>query len=136
MKKCAKCDFEYDDAYDGCPQCAQRVTQPIAKLKQGNPAALVVLLAVVAALVVCGVLAGLGGLGHDTYSLAQYNAVSNGMTADEVFAAMGGPGTETVNQSIAGHTGQIYTWKNSSGSNAIVQLQDGHVVQKAQYGLK
>ncbi len=23
MKKCAKCGFEYDDAYDGCPQCAR-----------------------------------------------------------------------------------------------------------------
>jgi hypothetical protein len=24
MKKCAKCDTEYDDAYDGCPACANR----------------------------------------------------------------------------------------------------------------
>jgi len=23
VKRCAKCDFEYDDAYDGCPQCAR-----------------------------------------------------------------------------------------------------------------
>ena len=23
MKKCAKCDAEYEDAYDGCPACAQ-----------------------------------------------------------------------------------------------------------------
>jgi len=23
MKKCAKCDFEYDDAYDACPRCAR-----------------------------------------------------------------------------------------------------------------
>jgi len=23
MKKCAKCDAEYDDAYDGCPECAK-----------------------------------------------------------------------------------------------------------------
>jgi predicted transporter len=23
MKKCAKCDTEYDDAYDGCPACAK-----------------------------------------------------------------------------------------------------------------
>jgi hypothetical protein len=23
MKKCSRCEFEYDDAYDGCPQCAQ-----------------------------------------------------------------------------------------------------------------
>lgn len=21
MKKCARCDYEYDDAYDGCPRC-------------------------------------------------------------------------------------------------------------------
>jgi hypothetical protein len=25
MKKCAKCDFEYDDAYDACPQCARQI---------------------------------------------------------------------------------------------------------------
>lgn len=23
MKKCAKCDTEYDDAYDACPACAK-----------------------------------------------------------------------------------------------------------------
>ncbi|MEI7815365.1 MAG: hypothetical protein WCJ13_11350 [Coriobacteriia bacterium] len=23
MKRCAKCDYEYDDAYDGCPVCAR-----------------------------------------------------------------------------------------------------------------
>jgi hypothetical protein len=23
MKRCAKCDFEYDDAYDACPVCAR-----------------------------------------------------------------------------------------------------------------
>ncbi|MDP2182044.1 MAG: zinc ribbon domain-containing protein [Actinomycetota bacterium] len=23
MKRCARCDFEYDDAYDGCPRCAR-----------------------------------------------------------------------------------------------------------------
>jgi hypothetical protein len=28
MKKCAKCDFEYDDAYDGCPQCARASATP------------------------------------------------------------------------------------------------------------
>jgi len=31
MKKCAKCGFEYDDAYDGCPQCAQSVEDRPAK---------------------------------------------------------------------------------------------------------
>ena len=24
MKKCAKCGAEYEDAYDGCPKCANR----------------------------------------------------------------------------------------------------------------
>ena len=23
MKRCARCDYEYDDAYDGCPSCAR-----------------------------------------------------------------------------------------------------------------
>jgi hypothetical protein len=32
MKKCAKCDFVYDDAYDGCPQCAKTAEgRPTAK---------------------------------------------------------------------------------------------------------
>lgn len=28
MKKCAKCDFEYDDSYDGCPVCARTEERP------------------------------------------------------------------------------------------------------------
>ena len=24
IKRCAKCGAEHDDAYDGCPQCAER----------------------------------------------------------------------------------------------------------------
>jgi hypothetical protein len=31
MKKCAKCDFEYGDEYDGCPQCAQSAASSPAK---------------------------------------------------------------------------------------------------------
>ena len=30
MKKCARCDFEYEDAYDGCPNCARQVVTPTA----------------------------------------------------------------------------------------------------------
>ena len=25
-KKCARCDYEYDDIYDGCPACARAAT--------------------------------------------------------------------------------------------------------------
>ena len=25
MKRCARCDHEYDDAYDSCPECARRI---------------------------------------------------------------------------------------------------------------
>lgn len=30
MKRCATCDFEYDDAYDGCPQCAHKAADKAA----------------------------------------------------------------------------------------------------------
>ena len=30
MKKCAKCDFEYDDEYDGCPRCAREAENQAA----------------------------------------------------------------------------------------------------------
>lgn len=29
MKKCAKCDSEYDDAYDGCPVCAKAAAEKV-----------------------------------------------------------------------------------------------------------
>lgn len=37
MKKCARCDFEYDDAYDGCPRCA-KATVAAATVAPGVPA--------------------------------------------------------------------------------------------------
>jgi hypothetical protein len=36
MKKCARCHFEYDDAYDGCPQCA-RAAVAAASVAPGVP---------------------------------------------------------------------------------------------------
>jgi predicted nucleic acid-binding Zn-ribbon protein len=34
MKKCAKCGAEYDDAYDGCPECAKKALKPKVTGKQ------------------------------------------------------------------------------------------------------
>jgi hypothetical protein len=31
--------------------------------------------------------------------------------------------------------GQVYSWKNPQGSNAIIEFKDGQVVAKAQAGL-
>lgn len=28
MKRCAKCDYDYEDVYDGCPRCAHAKDQP------------------------------------------------------------------------------------------------------------
>ena len=36
MKKCARCDAEYDDAYDGCPACAKAVI-PRSPASAGTP---------------------------------------------------------------------------------------------------
>jgi hypothetical protein len=32
MKKCAVCDSDYDDGYDGCPVCAKPKVDPAAPL--------------------------------------------------------------------------------------------------------
>jgi hypothetical protein len=56
MKKCAKCDFEYDDAYDGCPRCARESSapgsDPPAAAGKGWRYSALILLGVVALLVV------------------------------------------------------------------------------------
>ena len=139
MKRCAKCDTEYDDAYDGCPNCA-RQSNAAESVQKSSPAvrpgfviALVLLIGLVLMICLWG---NLAGTSTQEVTMAKFNQVENGMSAEQVFAIMGSSGTKTVDQEIAGYTGQIYQWQNPGGSNMIVQFQNGKVVQKAQAGLR
>jgi len=76
--------------------------------------------------------AGIGG----GYRLAQFNQVTTGMSIGQVRSIMGDPGELSVDSSVAGYTGQIYTWTNAGGGNMIVQFQNGQVITKAQAGLR
>jgi len=76
--------------------------------------------------------AGIGG----GYRLAQFNQVTTGMTVGQVRSIMGDSGELSVDSSVAGYSGQIYTWKNAGGGNMIVQFQNGKVITKAQAGLR
>jgi hypothetical protein len=39
MKKCARCDFEYDDVYDGCPRCARETSGALEASEPSSPGA-------------------------------------------------------------------------------------------------
>ncbi|MDZ4063816.1 MAG: hypothetical protein U1E22_04025 [Coriobacteriia bacterium] len=71
IRKCAKCDYEYDDIYDGCPMCARAetaggarhpesslsptsTTMPMSPADLGPAGALGALLSFVAVIVVSG----------------------------------------------------------------------------------
>jgi hypothetical protein len=69
------------------------------------------------------------------YTLAQFDQVTNGMTLAQV-EAIAGVGELTVDQDIAGYTGQIYQYVNPDGSNMMMQYQNGLLIQKAQFGLQ
>lgn len=131
MPKCARCGVEYDAEYDGCPACANAPSAPSAKSRFPLPLLLVLVGAIVASIA----FSGSGGSGQ-VYSMSQFNRVQNGMTLDQVVDIMGDGGTKSVDQEVAGYTGQIYTWQNPDGSNMIVQFQNGEVVTKAQAGLE
>jgi hypothetical protein len=128
MKKCATCGKEYDEEYDGCPHCVT------AKKNRAAIMALVVFALVAVVFVAPRLLLGAGSGGGIT--LSQFSRVQTGMTVQEVQSVMGDAGKLTVDQNIAGMTGQVYQWQNPGGSNVIVQFQNGKVIQKAQAGLQ
>ena len=72
-------------------------------------------------------------------SMQEFSEIQNGMTYSEVEAIVGSPGELSVSSEIAGYSGEIYTWNGEPGSglgaNAMVQLQNGRVVSKSQFGL-
>jgi hypothetical protein len=70
------------------------------------------------------------------YTYAQYSRIQPRMDLVAVEAILGGPGQELASNQIAGYRTVIYAWSNQDGSNLNVMLQDGRVIQKAQFGLR
>lgn len=76
-----------------------------------------------------------------TISLAEFNAISTGMTYQEVTDIIGSAG-EVLSEVDLGLGDEYFTqsrkWdgEGSIGANAIIQFQDGKVVTKAQFGLE
>ena len=57
------------------------------------------------------------------------------MTIEQVEKILGLSGKIIAETNSVDTVGQVYSWKNSDGSNAIIEFKDGQVVAKAQAGL-
>jgi hypothetical protein len=68
-------------------------------------------------------------------TLTEFEKINQGMTIEEVEAIIGEPGKLIANSKVGDVSGQVYSWKNSKGSNAIIEFRNGKVVAKAQAGL-
>ncbi len=73
-------------------------------------------------------------------NMAEFTAIQNGMTYDEVVAIVGGSGTLSSEVGTKGepYYTQTYTFEGEGdfGANAILNIQDGVLSMKSQYGLK
>jgi hypothetical protein len=57
------------------------------------------------------------------------------MSIEQVERILGISGRIIAETNMLDTVGQVYSWKNADGSNAIVEFKDGQVVAKAQAGL-
>ncbi len=74
--------------------------------------------------------------GDDTViTLEKFNRIQKGMTIEQVEKILGSSGQVIAENNSVDSVGQVYSWKNLQGSNAIVEFKDGQVVAKAQAGL-
>jgi TM2 domain-containing membrane protein YozV len=64
-----------------------------------------------------------------------YLRLQEGMSYTEVVEILGSPGEEISRSELAGYTTVMYQWKKWNGPNMNVMLQNGRMVQKAQFGL-
>ncbi len=69
-------------------------------------------------------------------TLAEYNAIQDGMTYEQTARIIGASGEELSRSEIAGFTTVMYSWSNRGGSNMNAMFQNGRLVSKAQFGLK
>jgi hypothetical protein len=65
-----------------------------------------------------------------------YDRIQTGMTYSEVTTTLGRDGQELSRNELAGIVTVMYQWTNEDGSNMNILLQNGRVVQKAQFGLR
>ena len=70
-----------------------------------------------------------------TVTLEKFNLIQKGMTIEQVEKLLGLSGKIIAETNSIDTVGQVYSWKNSDGSNAIIEFKDGQVVAKAQAGL-
>ncbi|ELS32891.1 MULTISPECIES: hypothetical protein [Pseudanabaena] len=68
-------------------------------------------------------------------TLEKFNRIQKGMSVEQVDKIFGISGKVIAENSSSNGNGKVYSWKNSQGSNAIVEFKDGQVVAKAQAGL-
>lgn len=69
-------------------------------------------------------------------SLADYNAITEGMSYAEVKNIIDSPGVELSRSDVAGYSTVLYAWQNEDGSNMNAMFQNGSLVTKAQFGLR
>jgi len=68
-------------------------------------------------------------------TLDKFNRIQKGMTVEQVEKILGVSGKVIAENNSGNSIGQVYSWKNPVGSNAIIEFKDGQVVAKAQAGL-
>jgi hypothetical protein len=70
-------------------------------------------------------------------SLAEFDAIQTGWTLQMVIDTVGGAGQQLSHFELSGFVSDIYMWDGEGGfgANANVELQNGRVIGKAQFGL-
>ncbi|PZV11590.1 MAG: hypothetical protein DCF20_19210 [Pseudanabaena sp.] len=71
----------------------------------------------------------------ESVTLEKFNRIQKGMTIEQVNKIFGVSGKVIAENNSSNSIGQVYSWKNPQGSNAIIEFKDGQVVAKAQAGL-
>jgi len=72
---------------------------------------------------------------QEVVTLEKFNRIQKGMTIEQVEKIFNKPGQVIAENNSNNSIGQVYSWKNPQGSNAIIEFKDGQVVAKAQAGL-
>ena len=73
--------------------------------------------------------------GETVVTLEKFNRIQKGMTIEQVEKVLGSSGKVIAENNSSDSIGKVYSWKNTQGSNAIIEFKDGQVVAKAQAGL-
>ncbi|MEI6428740.1 MAG: hypothetical protein WCO45_10205 [Pseudanabaena sp. ELA607] len=69
-------------------------------------------------------------------NLSVFEQIQEDMTLAQVEKIIGSSGKLIAETKTGGIVGQVYSWKNPQGSNAIIEFRNGKVIAKAQAGLE